>query len=119
MNILRQKKYNHSKQGWKEVCQCYILPALPSKSDLGRKSDRFMDSKMNKKVQINLRALQVKSVWKAKIEHIISKSNVNQGANREDKDDHEHMFTYPFRTVDNSLHHSCMGLPEFSHYTET
>ena len=27
------------------------------------------------------------------------------------------MFTYPFGMVDNSLYHSCVGLPEFSHYT--
>ncbi len=63
--------------------------------------------------------MKVKSVWKAKIEHIISKSNVSEGVDRDDKDVHEHMFTYPFRTVDNSLHHSCVGLPEFSHYTGT
>ena len=71
------------------------------------------------KLQINLRTLQLKSGWKAKIEHIISKSNESQGVNRDDKDDHGHMFTYPFRTVDNYLHHSCVGLPEFSHYTGT
>ena len=27
------------------------------------------------------------------------------------------MFTYPFKTVDNSLHQSSSDLPEFSHYT--
>ena len=29
------------------------------------------------------------------------------------------MFTYPFSTVDNSLHYSCIGLPEVSHYMGT
>ena len=29
------------------------------------------------------------------------------------------MFTYPFITVDNSLHCSCEGLSEFSHYSGT
>ena len=29
------------------------------------------------------------------------------------------MFTYPFRAVDNSLYHSCVGLTEFSHYMGT
>ncbi len=29
------------------------------------------------------------------------------------------MFTYPFRTVDNSLHWSCKGLAEFSHHSGT
>jgi hypothetical protein len=72
-----------------------------------------------RKLQINSRALQIKSLWKAKIEHIISKSNVNHGVDRNDKDDHEHMFTYPFRTVDNSLHCSCKGFSEFSHYSGT
>ncbi len=26
------------------------------------------------------------------------------------------MFTYPFTTVDNSLHQSCSNLPEFRHF---
>ena len=72
----------------------------------------------NSKQQISPRALQVKSVWKAKIEHIASRGNDFEGVNRGDSDVHEHMFTYPFRTVDNSLHHSCVGLLEFSHYME-
>ena len=72
-----------------------------------------------RKLQIKARALQIKSVWKAKIEHIISKSNLNQGVDQNDKDDHEHMFTYPFRTVDNSLHWSSEGLSEFSHHSGT
>jgi hypothetical protein len=74
----------------------------------------------NSKQQISPRALQVKSVWKAKIEHIVSRSkNVPGGVDGDDNDVHEHMFTYPFRTVDNSLHHSCVGLPEFNHYRGT
>ena len=30
----------------------------------------------------------------------------------------EHMFTYPFKTSDNSLHSSCSGLHEFSHHSK-
>ena len=69
----------------------------------------------NSKQQISPRALQVKSVWKAKIEHIVLRGNGVEGVDRDDNGVHEHMFTYPFRTVDNSLHHSCVGLLEFSH----
>ena len=29
------------------------------------------------------------------------------------------LHTYPFKTVDNSLHHSCVDLLEFSHYMGT
>ena len=61
----------------------------------------------------------MKSVWKAKIEHIVSRGNSFEGVDRDDNDAHEHMFTYPFRTVDNSLHHSCVGLLEFSHHMGT
>ena len=57
----------------------------------------------------------MKSVWKAKIEHIVSRGNEFEGVDGDDNDVYEHMFTYPFRTVDNSLHHSCFGLLEFSH----
>ncbi len=57
----------------------------------------------------------MKSVWKAKIEHIVSRGNDFEGVDGDDNDVYEHMFTYPFRTVDNSLHHSCFGLLEFSH----
>ena len=69
----------------------------------------------NSKQQISPRALQVKSVWKAKIEHIVSRGNDFEGVDGGDNDVYEHMFTHPFRTVDNSLHHSCVGLLEFSH----
>ena len=65
------------------------------------------------------RALQIKSVWHAKIEHIISKCGVNQEVHVNDRDECEHMFTYSFRTVDNSLHGSCKGLTELSHHTGT
>lgn len=72
-----------------------------------------------RKSQLKSRALQIKSVWKAKMEHIISKSSLDQGINRGEKNEHEHMFTYPFRTVDNSLHSSCEGLDEFNHHSRT
>ena len=58
-------------------------------------------------------------MWKAKIDHIISRGHGFEGVDRDDNDAHEHMFTYPFRTVVNSLHRSCVGLPEFSHCTGT
>ena len=61
----------------------------------------------------------MKSVWKAKIEHIVSRGNGFEKVDRDHNHVHEHMFTYPFRTVDNSLHHSCVGLTEFSHYMGT
>ena len=73
----------------------------------------------NSKQQLNPRALQVKSVWKAKIEHIISRGNGFEKVDKDHNHVHEHMLTYPFRTVDNSLYHSCVGLTEFSHYTGT
>ena len=57
----------------------------------------------------------MKSVWKAKIKHIASRGNGFEGVDRDDNDVHKHMFTCPFRTVDNSLHHLCAGLLEFSH----
>ena len=61
------------------------------------------------------RALQVRSVWKAKIEHLVSITKDRpQRVERDHNGVHEHMFTYPFITVDNSLHQSCSGLPEFS-----
>ena len=72
-----------------------------------------------RKLQIKSRALQIKSVWKAKIEHIISKNRLNQGIDRSDKNVYEHMFTYPFRTVNISLHWSCEGLSEFNHHSGT
>ena len=53
------------------------------------------------------------------MEHIISKNSLDQGIDRGEKNEHEHMFTYPFRTVDNSLHSSCEGLDEFNHHSRT
>ena len=68
--------------------------------------------------KIDARALQVRSVWKEKIEHLVSRyKDIPQGVERDVNDIHEHMFTYPFITVDNSLHQSCFDLPEFSQYT--
>ena len=58
----------------------------------------------------------MKSAWKAKIEHIVTRAHGSEEVNRDENGVHEHMFTYPFRTVDNSLHQCCVGLPEFSHY---
>ena len=63
--------------------------------------------------------LQIKSVWRAKIERIISQGGFNQKIKLNDRDEKEHMFTYPFKTVDNSLHGSCKGLAEFSHHSGT
>ncbi len=70
-------------------------------------------------MQIKSRALQIKSIWQAKIEHIVSKSSLNQGVDHNDQDEYEHMFKYLFRTVDNSLHWSYEGLAEFSHHPGT
>ena len=64
-------------------------------------------------------ALEMKSSCKAKIEHIVTRAHGSEEVNRDENGVHEHMFTYPFRTVDNSLHHSCVGLTQFSHYKGT
>ena len=61
------------------------------------------------------RVLQIKSVWEAKIKHIISKAGQKRDHARERKE-YEHMFTFPFTTVDNSLHSSCTDLKEFSNH---
>ena len=68
------------------------------------------------KRQINYMALEMKSACKAKIEHIVTRAHGSEEVNRDENGVHEHMFTYPFKTVDNSLHQCCAGLPEFSHY---
>jgi len=70
-------------------------------------------------VQNGGRKLQIKSIWKAKIEHIISKSSLRQGVTCNERKEPEHMFTFPFKTIDNSLHSSCEGLAEFSHHSGT
>jgi hypothetical protein len=70
-------------------------------------------------LQIKSSALQIKSVWKAKFELIISKNSLNQVIDSSDTNEHEHMFTYPFRTGDNSLHWSCECLSEFNHHSGT
>ena len=62
-------------------------------------------------------ALQIKAAWCSKIEHIISKPEVNDEVHCNDRDQCQHMFTYPFQTVDNSLQKSCIGLVEFSHHS--
>ena len=61
--------------------------------------------------------LQIKSFWEAKIKHVISKAGQKQNSSRERKDD-EHMFTFPFTTVDNSLHSCCTDLKEFYNHAE-
>ena len=63
------------------------------------------------------RLSQVKCQWKAKIEHIISQTRQGGKCCSASKEC-EHMFTFPFRTVDNSLHLSCQELSEFSHYSK-
>ena len=64
------------------------------------------------------RTLQIKSVWQAKIKHYMSSNSYKQacGCVRKESD---HMFTYPFMTVDDSLHLSCQGLKEFSNHSGT
>ena len=61
------------------------------------------------------RMLQIKSVWEAKIKHFTSKAGQKRDHSR-DRKEHEHMFTFPFTTVDNSLHSSCTDLKEFSNH---
>ena len=63
------------------------------------------------------RMLQIKSVWEAKIKHFISKAGQKRDHCRERKE-HEHMFTFPFMTVDNSLHSSCTDLEEFLNHLQ-
>ena len=61
--------------------------------------------------------LQIKSVLEAKIKHIISK--VGQKRDHScDRTEHEHIFTFPFTTVDNSLHSSCTNLKDFSNHLQ-
>ena len=67
--------------------------------------------------EMKARELQVKAAWHSKIEHIITKRDVNDEMNSKEVEPCQHMFTYPFRTVDNSLHQSCNGLVEFSHHS--
>ena len=76
-----------------------------------RTSTRKKKSKRNPS-----RMLQVKSLWEAKIQHFISKAGQKRDSSR-DRKDHEHMFTFPFMTVDNSLHSSCTDLKEFSNHS--
>ena len=59
----------------------------------------------NSKQQLDSRALQLESVWKAKIEHIISRRNGFEKVDKNHNHVHEHMFTYLFRTISNSLYH--------------
>ena len=63
------------------------------------------------------RLLQIKSVWEAKIKHIISKAGQKR-VHSCDRKEHEHMFTFPFTTVDNSLHSSCTNLKHFSNHLQ-
>ena len=105
------------KRGLSKLCATHSPVELRTEKKLQQtcRQQQIFSSKL----QINHRTSQVKAVWKAKIEHIISRGHGFEGVDRDDNDVHEHMFTYPFRTVDNSLHRSCVGLPEFSHCTGT
>ena len=55
-----------------KACQGYIPRILLLKADLAKKRIKYMKYKMDKKIQMESKALQIKSVWKAKIEYIIS-----------------------------------------------
>jgi len=105
------------KGGFSKLCATHSPAELRTEKKL--QQTRRQQNISSGKLQINHRVSQVKAVWKAKIEHIISRGHGFEGIDRDDNDVHEHMFTYPFRTVDNSLHCSCVGLPEFSHCTGT
>lgn len=52
------------------------------------------------------RMTQLRSVWRAKMEHYLSREYSSKG------DDSEHLFTFPFTTSDNSLHTCSQGLNE-------
>ena len=73
-------------------------------------------STKTKKQNLSLN-LQIKSFWEAKIKHVISKAGQKQNSFGEKKDD-EHMFTFPFTTVDNSLHSCCTDLKEFYNHAK-
>ena len=79
-------------------------------------TSNYHSTKTKKKQNLSLK-LQIKSFWEAKIKHVISKAGQKQISSWERKDD-EHMFTFPFMTVDNSLHSCCTDLKEFYNYTE-
>ena len=51
------------------------------------------------------------------MKHYISKAGQKRDHSR-DKEVHEYMFTFPFATVDNSLHSSCTDLKEFSNHLQ-
>ena len=70
-----------------------------------RKMSRRRSLKTN-----HVQDVQVKSVWKAKFEHIRASMN-----STEDKDD-EHLFTFPFATCDNSLISCSEGLVELNEH---
>ena len=74
-------------------------------------------TQQKQKKQNLLLNLQIKSFWEAKIKHVISKAGQKQNSFGEKKDD-EHMFTFPFTTVDNSLHSCCTDLKEFYNHAE-
>ena len=57
--------------------------------------------------------LQIKSAWEAKIKHFVSKAGQKRDHSC-DRKEHEKMYTFPFTTVDNSLHSSCTNLKHFS-----
>ena len=57
--------------------------------------------------------VQIRSVWKAKIQHYVSQQ-VSNNFTHCDYREEDHLFTYPFTTSDNSLHSCSDGLSEFS-----
>ena len=66
-----------------------------------------------RKMPENAIGVQIRSFWKAKIQHYVSQqvpSNFTHCEYREE----DHLFTYPFITKDNSLHSCSNGLSESS-----
>ena len=52
-------------------------------------------------------------MWEAKSNYFISKAGQKRDHSH-DRKQHDHMFTFPFTTVENSLHSSCTDLKQFS-----
>ena len=107
----KQTSYIHNIWNWKKDYRKFIQLVNQCKKGHGQ---AFNEKKNNLKPS---RLLQIKSVWEAKIKHIISKV----GQKRDhccDRKEHEHMFTFPFTTVDNSLHSLCTNLKDFSNHLQ-
>ena len=78
-----------------------------------------MKYKMNKKRCRSSREHYRPNLYGRQKLNILFKNRLNQGIDQNDKNVYGHMVTYPFRTVDNSLHWSCEGLAEFNHHSGT